>query len=525
MENPVNKWVVAMTVMLPTLMVIIDTAVVNVALDHIRGSLSAGIDEATWSITSYLAANAVIVPMTGWLSRFFGRRRYLLFSVALFTVSSLLCGLAWNIQSLIVFRILQGIAGGSLQPISQAVLLETFPPVQHGMAMAIFGIGTMFGPIVGPILGGWITDNWSWHWIFFINIPIGVISLFMTTLFIRDPSYMKRTAASIDYLGLIFLGLWVGCLQMILDRGQREDWFASGAIVTLAVITVIGLVLFIFKETTARYPIVDLGVFRNYSFCIGNTVVFFILVNLFGSIVLLPIYLQTLMGYTASLSGIVLGPGGIAVLITMPIVGRLITRVNPKFVVALGVVITAWSSYLMSRFTLGADFFAVFWPRVVMGVGMGMVFIPLTTLTLSGIRREEMGNATSIFNLVRNLGGSLGVAFVTTLVARRAQFHQMRLVEHLTPFDPNFWSSSQQAVGMLQSKGLEGTAAAQGGQGVIYEQMLRHASMMSFNDAFYVLSVMMICMLPLVLFMKHIRHGSEPARAQEAPAGQKQAAG
>lgn len=521
MENPVNKWLVAFTVMLPTLMVIIDTSVVNVSLDHIRGSLSAGIDEATWSITSYLAANAVIVPMTGWLSRFFGRRRYLLFSIALFTVSSLLCGLAWNIQSLIVFRIFQGIAGGSLQPISQSVLLETFPPVQHGMAMAIFGVGTMFGPIVGPVLGGWITDNWSWHWVFFINIPIGALSIFMTTLFIRDPSYMKRTALTVDYIGLILLGLWVGCLQMILDRGQREDWLASGVIVTLAVITVVALVFFVFTEITVRYPIVDLGVFRDRSFCIGNAVVFFVLVNLFGSIVLLPIYLQTLMGYTSYLSGIVLGPGGIAVLITMPIVGRLIQKVNPKVVVAVGVVITAWSSYLMSRFTLGADFYAIFWPRVVMGVGMGMIFIPLMTLTLSGIRREEMGNATSVFNLVRNLGGSLGIAFVTTMLARRSQFHQSRLVEHLTPFDANFWSSSQQAAEMLQRKGMAAASASQGGQGVIYEQLLRQASMMSFNDVFQILAVMMLCMLPLVLFMKHIRHGPEPA--PEALPGEKAA--
>lgn len=506
MDNPVNKWLVALTVMLPTLMVIVDTSVVNVSLDHIRGSLSAGIDEATWSITSYLAANAIIMPMTGWLSRFFGRRRYLLFSVALFTISSLLCGLAWNIQSLIVFRVLQGFAGGSLQPISQSVLLETFPPVQHGMAMAIFGIGIMFGPIIGPVLGGWITDNWSWHWIFFINIPIGAVSLVMTTLFIRDPSYMKRTAVTIDYVGLILLGLWVGCLQMILDRGQREDWFASGLIVTLAAITSVALVLFIFTEISARHPIVDLGVFRDYSFGIGNVVVFFVLVNLFGSIVLLPIYLQTLMGYTASLAGIVLGPGGIAILVTMPIVGRLIAKVNPKYVVAVGIIITAWANLLMSRFTLSADFFSVFWPRVIMGVGMGMIFIPLTTLTLSGIRREEMGNATSIFNLLRNVGGGLGVAFVATIVARRSQFHQARLVEHLTPFDPNFWSASQQAAEMLQRKGFPEASASQGGLGVLYEQFLRQASMMSFNDAFHILAVMMICLLPLVLLMKHVRH-------------------
>jgi DHA2 family multidrug resistance protein len=379
----------------------------------------------------------------------------------------------------------------------------------------------MFGPIVGPLLGGWITDNWSWHWIFFINIPIGALSVAMTTLFIRDPSYMKRTALTIDYMGLIMLGLWVGCLQMILDRGQREDWFASGLIVTLAVVTTVALVLFVFTEISARHPIVDLGVFRDYSFCVGNVVVFFILVNLFGSIVLLPIYLQTLMGYTASLAGIVLGPGGVAVLVTMPVVGRLIQRVNPKIVVAAGVLVTAWANVLMSRFTLGADFVSIFWPRVVMGVGMGMIFIPLTTLTLSGIRREEMGNATSIFNLVRNMGGALGVAFVATMIARRSQFHQARLVDHMTSFDPNFWWSSQQAAEALQQKGMAAASAAQGGQGFIYEQFLRQSAMMSFNDVFHILAVLMFCMLPLVLFMRHVRHGPEPIAVPAAPEEEK----
>jgi len=502
----VNKWIVAVTVMLPTLMVIIDTSVVNVSLDHIRGSLSAGIDEATWSITSYLAANAVIVPMTGWLSRFFGRKRFLLFSVALFTISSLLCGLAWNIQSLIVFRIFQGLAGGSLQPISQSILLETFPPAQHGTAMAIFGVGIMFGPIVGPLLGGWITDNWSWHWIFYINIPIGVVSVIMSMLFISDPPYMKRTAAAIDYSGLALLSIWVACLQMALDRGQREDWFSSHFIVILLVAALVAFVLFIYVELNAEHPIVELRALKNYSFCLGNVVMFFVMINLFGSIVLLPIYLQTLMGYTASLSGMILGPGGIAVLITMPIVGRMITRVSPKLIVAFGIVVTAYSSWLMSRFNMTADFNTILWPRVVMSIGIGTVFIPLTTLTLSNIRKEDMGNATSIYNLVRNLGGSLGVAFVATMLTRRAQFHQARLVDHLTPFDLNYQWFSQQAGQTLQLKGMDPSSASSGGLGVIFEQLLRQASMMSFNDVFYFLGVMILCMLPFIYFMVRVRY-------------------
>src|SRR4030065_2092710 len=325
-----NKWLVAVTVMLPTLIEIIDTSVVNVSLDHIRGSLSAGIDESSWTITSYLVSNAIIIPISGWLSRLFGRKRYLIFSISLFTFSSLMCGSSWNLQSLVFFRVLQGLGGGALQPISQAILLETFPPHQHGMAMAIFGIGIMFGPIIGPLLGGWITDNWSWHWIFFINIPIGIISILLVAFVIIDPPYMQRMKMKIDYWGLAFLSTALGCLQIVLDKGERADWFASDFITWLSIISVISFVLFVITELFAEHPIVNLKAFKNITFSAGNLIMFFAFFNLFGSIVLLPIYLQTLMGYTATLSGVVLGPGGIATLIAMPIAGRLVTKVNPK---------------------------------------------------------------------------------------------------------------------------------------------------------------------------------------------------
>ena len=508
MPANVNKWIVALTVMLPTLMVIVDTSVVNVSLDHIRGSLSAGIDEATWSITSYLAANAIIIPMTGWLSRFFGRKRFLIFSVALFTLSSLFCGLAWNIQSLVFFRILQGLAGGSLQPISQSILLETFPPYQHGTAMAIFGVGIMFGPIVGPVLGGWITDTWTWRWIFYINIPIGITSILMSLLFIHDPHYMKRAKMRIDYWGLVLLVVWIGCLQMILDRGRSVDWFSSEFIVWLSFLSVISLILFIIVELFAEHPIVNLRALKDLSFSLGNVIMFFVVFNLFGSIVLLPIYLQTLMGYTATLAGIVLAPGGIASLIAMPIAGVLIYKINPKAIIAFGVVMLFCSTLLMSMFNRMADFNTILLPRIFMGIGLGFIMIPLFTLCLSHIRKEEMGNATSIFNLVRNLGGSLGVAVATTILTRRAQFHQSRLVDHLTPFDMNYVWSLQQTTQVLQYKGLEQTLAHKGALGVIYETLLNEASMMSFNDVFYIIAVMSILLLPLVLCMKHIRHKS-----------------
>jgi len=502
-----NKWIVALTVMLPTLIEIIDTSVVNVALDHIRGSLSAGIDESTWTITSYLVSNAIIIPMTGWLSRLFGRKRYLIFSISMFTLSSLLCGSAWNLQSLVFFRILQGIGGGALQPISQSVLLETFPPRQHGMAMALFGIGIMFGPIVGPVLGGWITDNWSWHWIFFINIPIGILSILMCIFFIVDPPYMKRMKMRIDYWGLVFLVIGLGCLQIVLDKGQREDWFSSEFITWLTALSVLSMTLFVIVEFFAEHPIVNLRTFKDITFSTGNLVMFFAFFNLFGSIVLLPIYLQTLMGYTATLAGMVLGPGGVATLIAMPVAGRLVTKMNGKILLFFGITVSAYSTYLMSQFNLLADFNTVIWPRIVLGIGMGFLFIPLITLTMAGVRKEDMGNATAIFNLLRNLGGSFGVAFVTTLLARRAQIQQTNLVSHLTPFDPAYQMATQRASQVLGYAGLNAGLADQGSPGLIYYRLLKEASMISFNDTFFTLSVMMILVLPLVLIMKRAKAG------------------
>ena len=504
-----NKWIIALTVMLPTLIEIIDTSVVNVSLDHIRGSLSAGIDESTWTITSYLVSNAIIIPMTGWLSRLFGRKRYLIASISVFTLSSLLCGLAWNLQSLVVFRILQGIGGGALQPLSQSILLETFPKKQHGMAMAIFGIGIMFGPIIGPLLGGWITDNWSWHWIFFINIPIGVISLLMVLFFIMDPPYMQRMKMKIDYWGLSLLAVGLGCLQIVLDKGQREDWFASGFITSLTAISAASLLLFLIVELYfAEHPVLNLRTLKNVSFSTGNLVMFFAFFNLFGSIVLLPIYLQTLMAYSSYLAGMVLGPGGIATLIAMPIAGKLVTKMSPRALLAFGIVVAAYSTHLMSHFNLSADFSTIIWPRVVLGVGMGFLFIPLTTMTMASVRREDMGNASAIYNLLRNLGGSFGVAFVTTIIARRAQMHQVHLVDHLTPFDRNYQIAAHQASQALQYRGAAPGVVDQAGLGTLYQGLVRQASMMSFNDAFHLLSIFMILILPLVFLMKKGKSGA-----------------
>ncbi len=496
-----NKWLITLTVMLPTLIEIIDTSVVNVSLDHIRGSLSAGIEESTWTITSYLVSNAIIIPMTGWISRRIGRKRYLLFSIAMFTLSSFLCGSAWSLESLVFFRIIQGIGGGALQPLSQSILLETFPPHQHGTAMAAFGIGIMFGPIVGPLLGGWITDNWSWRWVFYINIPIGIISILMTIFFIKDPPYMKGMKLKIDYLGIMLLAIGLGALQIILDKGQSENWFDSRFITTLAIISAISLVLFIIVELFTEAPVVNLKVFKNLSFSTGNVVMFFAFFNLFGSIVLLPIYLQTLMGYTATLAGLVLGPGGLVTLIALPIAGRLVHKINPKIVLGAGIIICSYATYLMSNFNLQADFWSIIWPRIVLGIGMPFIFISLTLLTMAGIKKEDMGNATGIYNLLRNLGGSFGVAFVTTMLQRRTQFHQFRLVENLTIFDHSFQYAEEQFSLLLDLKGF-GPLSEKAGLGLIYRELLRQASMLGFNDAFRLLSILMLCVFVLIFLLK-----------------------
>lgn len=494
----VNKWVIAVTVMLPTLIEIIDTSIVNVSLDHIRGSLSAGIDEATWAISSYLLSNAIVIPMSGWLSRLFGRKRYQIGSILLFTLSSFMCGAAWNLKSLIFFRVMQGLGGGGLVPVSQAILLEAFPRKEHGMAMAIFGMGAMVGPIMGPLLGGIITFHWSWRWIFYINIPIGLLSIFLSVLFIHDPPYMKKKAMGIDYMGFALLAVGLGSLQYVLDTGHRNDWFGSDTIIALTIISAVALLFMVINEMYAEHPIVNLRLLRDRSFTAGCIVMFFVFFNLFGSIVMLPIFLQTLMGYTSLHAGLIMGPGGIASLITMPIVGRLVSRVNPKRILAVGILICSGTTYAMSLFNLQTDFWTFVWPRVTLGIGMACIFIPTTILTLSHIPKERMGEATSIYNMVRNLGGSMGIAFAIFMATRRAQFHQARLVEHLTPFDPAYVMAKAKASAILSAKG----AAAFPPDAGIYRQLLMQSNMLGFNDSFFVIAMTLFSALALVLLMR-----------------------
>jgi len=498
----VSKWIIAMTVILPTFIEIMDTSVVNVSLPHIQGSLNAGVDEVTWVLTSYLVSNAIIIPISGWLSSVFGRKRYLIFSIVLFSISSVLCGSAPTLAMLVVARILQGIGGGGLQPISQAILLESFPTREHGMAMAVFGMGIVLAPIAGPVVGGWITDNWTWRWVFYINVPAGILAVMMALAFIHDPSYVRKKGIRIDYLGLGLLTVGLGCLQMLLDKGERADWFSSDFILTLTIISATALIALIFVELRSKEPVINLRVFRDRTFAVGNLIMFMGFLTFFAAIVMLPLYLQKLMGYTAVWAGLVLGPGGLATLLVMPLAGNLMKRgVKPQRLLALGILISAYSLWLMSRFNLDADFDAVVWPRVVQAVGMALFFVPLAAATYVNVRNEDMGNATGIFNLLRNLGGSIGVALATTILSQRSQFHQTSLVGHLTPFRPAFQIRMQQ---LLHLSRQGGTLTTQNKSlfALIYSQLLRQASMLGFNDTFWILGTLSMLLIPLPFLMR-----------------------
>ncbi len=498
----VNKWVIALTVMLPTFIEVMDTSVVNVSLPHIQGSLSAGLDEVTWVLTSYLVSNAIIIPITGWLSNVFGRKRYLLFSLVLFTGSSVICGSAPTLKILVLARILQGIGGGGLQPISQAILLESFPQEEHGMAMAVFGMGVILAPILGPVVGGWITDNWTWRWVFYINVPIGILAVFLAMLFVYDPPYIKRGKVYIDKWGLFLLTVGLGSLQVVLDKGERKDWFNSHFIVYLSIIAAVALILFVIIELKIKHPVVDLRVFKDRTFAAGNFIMYTGYFCLFGSIVLLPVYLQNLMGYTAFWAGLVLGPGGIASFLIMPVTGALMKKgVSPRNLLAVGLATMAYSLYLMAGFNLQADFMAVSWPRIVQGFGMGLFFVPLAAATFANIPKEKMGNASGIFNLIRNLGGSFGVAFSTTVLSQRSQFHQNFLVEHITPYNKVF---QQRFAEVYQWLKLHDPSFASPVKvlAVFYKEILRQASMLAFNDVFWLFAWFTAFLIPLTLILK-----------------------
>jgi DHA2 family multidrug resistance protein len=507
-QPTINKWLITITVMLPAIMEIIDTSVANVALPHMQGSLNAGVDEVTWVLTSYLVANAVVLPMTGWLSRVFGRKRFLMTCIVLFTLASLLCGAAPNLASLIFFRVLQGAAGGALIPISQAILMETFPPNQRGMAMAIFGIGAMFGPIVGPALGGWITDNMNWRWIFYINLPIGIIASAMCAFFIFDPAYLRQKAEAIriDYWGLFLLTASMGSLQVVLDKGQQEDWFSSSFIITFSFIFVSSIIALIWVELTHEHPIINLRLFKNLSFSAGNLIMFVVGFGLYSSIMLIPLFLQTLMGYSATDAGMVMAPGGVATLITMPFVGAALAKRDGRKIVFFGLLIGAASMFIMQGINLQGSFWDYTWPRIVLGVGLAMIFVPLTTVTLASITRSEMGNATGMFNLLRNIGGSVGIAMSATLLARYEQFYQTSLVANINPYNPVWQMRLDGLKQALISKGVNITHADTTALGMMYGAVRKQVGSLAFNRIFFIIGLAFLVVIPLLLLLKRPSH-------------------
>jgi DHA2 family multidrug resistance protein len=492
--------------MFATFMEVLDTTVVNVSLPHIAGSLSVSVDEAAWALTSYLVANAVVLPMTGWLASRFGRKRILMTSVFGFTAASVLCGMSPSLKVLILFRVMQGATGGALQPLSQAVMLEAFPPRDRGKAMAFWGLGIVVAPMLGPMIGGWLTDNWSWRWVFYINLPVGLASIIMTRLFIFDPSYIRRRGLGIDYWGIGLLAVWVGALQVVLDKGQEEDWFGSHWITALTATAVAALVIFVAHEFSTRDPVVRLRVFKERTYAAGVFLMTVLGFVLYGSLLLLPIFLQTLLGYSALDAGVAMAPRGLGSFLMMPVVGTVMARFDPRKVLAVGITIASWSLYALGRLNLNAGYWEIFWPQFIQGASLAMLFVPLTTATMDRISREEMGNATSMFNLMRNLGGSFGIASATTYLFRRQQFHTQLLGAHVTALNPQVRSMARGIQTSMIAHGSDPATALQRAYGVIWGMVQRQAAMVSFVDTFLVLAVVFLLMLPLLLVMKKPRY-------------------
>lgn len=491
-----------MAVMLATFMEVLDTTVVNVSLPHIAGSLAAGIDESTWVLTSYLVSNAVVLPATGWLSSVFGRKRYYMASVIIFAASSFLCGLAPSLSALIVFRVMQGLGGGALQPISQAILLECFPRRQRGMGMAIFGIGVVFAPIIGPTLGGWLTDNYSWRWIFYINIPISVIALVMSKIYIVDPPYLRRGAVKMDYIGLGLLAVGIGTLQVVLDTGQRHDWFGTTWITQLAVVSAVTLVALVIWELYTTHPVIDFRVLRVTNFGTGTLLMFMLGVALYSSGLLQPLFVQTLLGYTAMLSGLVLSPGGVGTLVFMPIAGRLVGTRDPRVMIMFGFSLAATAMFLMSHWTLDISFWQVATPRIVLGIGLAWLFVPLSTVAFAFMSPDRIGNATGLFNLMRNIGGSVGIAAVETILANRAQFHQSRLVANISPYSQSYVQWQHDTIAKLMAAGQSQLQAQQKALAIAYQTVITQATLMAFIDTFWLTGVLMVLLVPVALILK-----------------------
>ena len=502
-----NPWLITFVVSLAAFMEVLDTSIANVALPHIAGSLAASSDESTWVLTSYLVSNAIVLPISGWLATQIGRRRLFTICIVSFTVSSLFCALSPNLPSLLAARVVQGIGGGGLQPLAQAILADSFPPEKRGMAFSAYGATAIFAPAIGPTLGGWITDNYSWPWIFFINVPVGIIAWMLILQIVEDPPYLERARAAgvrIDYIGFALLALGVGALQIMLDRGQEDDWFASDFITTLAVVSGVCVVGFVMYEWRRADPIVEVRLFCERNFALSNLLMFSMGVTLFSAVVMMPQFLQTLMGYTAETAGMVLSAGAFLVVLMLPLVGRLTTIVPAKYLIGCGWLLMAGAMYLSTQRTdLSISFTAATWLRIAQAIPISLVFIPLSVVAYIGIPREKSNAVAAMINFMRNMGASVGTSLVTTLVARQAQRHQVFLTGRLSADDPSF---REQLEGFAQHFAEAGAGAYQAQEqayAALYRSVTAQARTLAFIDTYSVLAVGAVVMLSLTLFLKH----------------------
>ena len=512
-QPPVNPWAVAGSVMVGTFMVVLDTTVVNISLPYVAGSLSASIEESTWALTSYLAANAVILPITGWLAALFGRKRLFILSVASFTAASLLCGLALSLPALVLFRIVQGASGGVMQPLSQAIMLEAFPRQERGKAMGFFGIGVVVAPILGPVLGGWLTDNYSWRWVFYINIPVGIVAILLLRRFLHDPPYLDRSGKRIGAWGRGLLAVGMAALPIALDKGQEDDWLASAWIIGLLVTAAVCLTVFVVHTLRVAHPVVKLWVFADRTFTLGTVLVTLMSFVLFGSLVMLPLLLQTLMRYPPLEAGLAMAPRGVGSLIAMPLVGLLVARTDPRRLLALGFVLGGFTLLWLSWLNLDAGFWDLAWPQFIQGIAFGLLFVPLTTTTMDGIARAEMGNATSVFNLMRNLGGSMGIAAVQTLLARDRQAHVNILGSHVDPFSPAAQAWLRNLQSAFIARGSDAVTAGRQALAAAFGMVQKQAAMISFIDAFRLLALIFLLLAPLALLLRRPEHQRGPTVA------------
>src|SRR5271163_977231 len=485
-----NPWLVAVVVALAAFMEVLDTSIANVALPYMAGNLGASNDQSTWVLTSYLVSNAIILPISGWLAGAFGRKRFFMSCLAVFTVSSLLCGIAPSLGFLLFFRVLQGAGGGGLQPMAQAILADTFPPQQRGLAFALYGITAIMAPTIGPTLGGWITFNYSWRWIFFINLPVGVITWFLVRRFVEDPPYLAKLKAAgvkLDYIGIALLALGIGALQVLLDKGQEDDWFGSHFITTLVVIAAVCLISLVIWEWHHKAPVIDVRMFKSFNFASASLMLFALGVLLFSSLVLMPQFLQTLVGYTSQLAGFALSAGGLVLLFQTPIVGQLTTKIQARYLIAFGwLALSVAMYYSTQRIDLQISFKAATLLRISQVIGLGFLFVPITLVAYVGMPPEKNNSVAGIVNFMRNIGSSLGTSMVTTIIARRSQFHQFRLVQNARPDNPSFQNSMNGLKSLFLHSGVSGSGpdAEAGALARIYEAVQAQAATLAYVDVF-----------------------------------------